>query len=386
VFFWGNYNVLATLDDPTDGLASLFGPFYHYDLLAPLAIFAAAGLVGAWRAVAAWEPDGERAADRPRPAALLRAIAGADAPLSGRQLRAIGLAAVLLVALAGGATSAALVGPPMDRNAEFTERYEAAYEPFEDGPPDDAVVLVPTPYGDWLNHPFQQLRNDGGLDRSVVYALDRYPASDRAVLERYPERDYYRYTYRGEWQPGGEPVAAALQPVEVRRGERLAGAARLGVPERVSHASVRLEANGETRTVPVRDLGEEIGVNWTLTPASVALAGVTGATVTADGSGTAANGTGLPANGSGAPIPIDEADEVALQVRLVAVDGSTMTYRQEVTLWRDDGEVAAIWPPERTVCTLVDDCDYEGTYLPDDPEAYPAGTSFQVSLRAVSGE
>ncbi|MGM0448795.1 MAG: ArnT family glycosyltransferase, partial [Methanobacteriota archaeon] len=39
LFFWGTHNALATLSDPTDGLAALFGPFYHFDLLVPLSVF-----------------------------------------------------------------------------------------------------------------------------------------------------------------------------------------------------------------------------------------------------------------------------------------------------------------------------------------------------------
>ncbi|MDZ7731489.1 MAG: hypothetical protein U5K37_12125 [Natrialbaceae archaeon] len=45
LFFWGNVNVLGTIDDPTNGMVAQFGPFYHFDLLVPFAIFGAYGLV-----------------------------------------------------------------------------------------------------------------------------------------------------------------------------------------------------------------------------------------------------------------------------------------------------------------------------------------------------
>jgi len=51
-------------------------------------------------------------------------------------------------------------------------KYEAAYEPIESASFDDDLVFVPTPYGEWLQHPFQSLRNDpgwgGGRTRSTA--------------------------------------------------------------------------------------------------------------------------------------------------------------------------------------------------------------------------
>ncbi|MFC7043247.1 ArnT family glycosyltransferase [Halonotius sp. GCM10025705] len=47
--FWGTHNMLAELDNPANGLVSHFGPFYYFDLLVPLSIFAALGLVVGWR-------------------------------------------------------------------------------------------------------------------------------------------------------------------------------------------------------------------------------------------------------------------------------------------------------------------------------------------------
>mgnify|MGYP006896979108 CR=1 FL=1 len=96
------------------------------------------------------------------------------------------------------------------------------------------------------------------------------------------------------------------------------------------------------------------------------------------------DGTPVGGNGSGASeqLPIEDYDVVAVQVRLVATEGSTLTYRQEADLRRTGSEVSVIWPPERTVCTLVDDCGTEGTYLPDHPEVHGPGVSFDTELVA----
>jgi len=363
VAFWGNYNVLGAFADPTDGLIGLFGPFYHFDLLAPLSIFAAAGLVGAWRAVTDWTSD--------RDATGSSGIGVAEAaPASPRQLRALGLAVVLLVALGGVGTSAALLDRPVDRHAEHTDYYQGAVEPVEDRDLDDAVVFVPTPYGDWLNHPFQTLRNDGGLDRSTVYALDRGPESDVRVLDAYPDREYHRFTYHGEWAPGGEPVDPRLTPLEVRRGNSLSGTTAVGVPDGVSHATVRLttDEGEETVSYDVTAPEDELAVAWEASPSTARLA-VPNAT----------NGSGV----DDASVPLAAEDEVIVSVRLVATDGSSLTYRQETTVWETTrGNVAALWPSERTVCTLVDRCGLEGTYLPDQPGAYPEGTAFEIELES----
>ena len=359
VAFWGNHNILADFDDPTDGLLGLFGPFYHFDLLVPLSIFAAAGLVGAWRWVRAWEPDpNSEGAATSGFADRLTAIA------SPRALRAVALAALLLLAAVGGAASATLVQGPVDRHQERTNYLEPAYEPFEDRSFDDALVFVPNPWGDWLNHPFQPLRNDGQLDGDVVYAMDRHTASDFAVLEAFPERTPYRYTYRGEWNPGDEPVTARIQRLEVRTAESFDGSMTVGVPARIDHATVRIETDDdEYATYRIDDPNDSISVGWTLDAGGARLE--------------------RPDGTASEQLPIEAYDEVALQVRLAAADGSTLTYRQEVDVRRSGTDVAAIWPPERTVCTLVDDCGTEGTYLPDHPEAHGPGVSFETRLEAA---
>ncbi|WP_254765938.1 glycosyltransferase family 39 protein [Salinilacihabitans rarus] len=335
--FWGNYNVLATLSDPTDGLVAQFGPFYHFDLLAPLSIFAALALVTGWRTL----PD--RLAARTSPGAARR----------------VAIAALVASALVLGGANAAAVAAPLERNAAHTERFEAAYEPFEETDLDDALVFLPTPYGPWQNHPFQPLRNDPDLDGEVVYALDRGPAGDFAVLDAYPDRTVYRYAYRGEWTPNPhDRVVPTLEPLAVREGASLAGETTVAVPDRVSRATVRLETDAGYATYGIDDPGETVAVDWALEPGEARLE-------TPDGAAA------VPANGT---------DEVALSVTVVQPDGSSATYRQVATVRTTDDGVEAVWPPERTVCTLVTACGSEGTYLPDDPEANPAWAEFETRL------
>jgi hypothetical protein len=338
VLFWGNYNLLATISDPTDGLVSQFGPFYHFDLLVPLSVFGALGLVGGWRYAR------EHLLDRQFSPATARTVA---------------LAVFLVSLLVVASVSAALVVTPLERNAAHADKYETAYEPIETADFDDAVVFLPTPYGDWQNHPFQYLRNDPGFDGPVVYALDRGPAENVAVIDAYPDRTYYRYSYRGEWTPDADrQVRPKLEALSVRQSERVTGETVVGVPDRVQRARVRLESGaGEHVDYTVETPGDEVTVEWSMD--------VHGATL-AEADDT---------------VQVNDTDVVVLTVTLVQSDGGTLTYRQEVTVRTTADGVTVLWPPERSVCLLSTDCGTEGTYLPDHPDVHRDGVVFETRLR-----
>ena len=346
LLFWGNYNILATPGDPTDGLLGRFGPFYHFDLLAPLAVFGAAGTLALWRA---------------RGGLLTRT----DARLLGRSARLgrVLLAGALVAVLLG--TSAALVAGPVERNAAHTATYEDAYQPFEERAFENAVVFLPTPYGDWLNHPFQALRNEPGFDGDVVYAMERDPAGDFAVVDAYPDRSYYRYTYRGEWtaDPDDREVSPLLEHRALRSGPRLAGETTVGVPDRVHHARVRVETGAGRVTHSVTDPGGELRLSWAVDSAGAHLGAVGGKRVD----------TG---------VPVESVDEVVVLVRLTGSAGETLTYRQSTPVRTVKSGVEALWPPGRSVCALVDDCGREGTYLPDRPQY--EGVAFETLLSQVN--
>jgi hypothetical protein len=338
LFFWGNYNVLATLSDPTDGLVSQFGPFYHFDLLVPTAVFAALAVVTGWRRIAP----------------VFGARLGGDAT----RVALVGVVATVLVL---GAISAALVATPIERNAAHTEKYEQAYEPIESATFENDLVFIPTPYGDWQNHPFQILRNDPGFDGPVVYALDREPDDDFRVIDAYSDRDRYRYTYRGEWTANPDQhVRPKLEPLSVRRGETLAAEAEVGVPDGVTHAQVRLLTDGDDRVgYNIPDPGETIGVSWLL------------------------DADGATLEGASDSVSLAETDTAVLRITLVQPDGSTLTYRQEATVRTTGDTVEVVWPPERTVCPLTTDCGRDGTYLPDRPEIQFDGVFFDVRIESA---
>ena len=319
LYFWGNANLLATPTDPTDGLVASFGPFYHFDVLLPLSVFGG-------HAVA-------------RAVETLRDREG----LTARQRRAVALAAVLVTAPVAGAAAAATLGPAVERNAAYTEGYEQAYEPFEPRPPENAVVLLPTPYGPWLNHPFQYLRNDPGYDGRTVYAMDRDAATTWAVLDAFEGRTPYRYRYRGEWTPDpAETVDPTLRSAErVRTGE-LDATTTVGAPAGATSATVVLEADGDAARTSRAVDGGSVAVDWRLT-----------------GEELAAAGEGIPVNGPA---------EASLSVVVVGRQGGTVVYEFELLVRPDGDGVEVLWPPEPRVCLASTDCD--DAYVPGGD--YPA--------------
>nr|WP_233127183.1 glycosyltransferase family 39 protein [Halorubrum sp. SD612] len=365
LYFWGTHNALADLSDPTDGLASLFGPFYHFDLLVPLSVFGGLGVAVGWRALAAARDRAER-----------RGVS----PLVARVALAVVVASAVAVA---GVAAVDAAADPIERNAAVDEKHEMAYAPIDEATFEDALVFVPTPYGEWQNHPFQYLRNGPGLDGEVVYALDRDPEEDFAVLDAYPNRTPYRYGYHGVW--GANPdagVVPKLEPLDRRSGDRIDAETTVGVPDRVARARVRVDprrgapGGPDRASYTVSDPGDSLAVDWAVTPDGARLPGA------------AAAGDGTRETES-APVPFDpDGDVLAVTVTLVDPAGATYTYRQEVTVRVTEGDgagaerVEAVWPPERSTCRLVTECGNEGTYLPDEPGTHPEWVVFETDAEA----
>ena len=358
LYFWGTHNALADLSDPTDGLASLFGPFYHFDLLVPLAVFGGLGVAVGWRGLVAAR---ERLAARGVSPAVTR----------------VALAVVVVIAVAvAGVAAVDAASEPIDRNAAVGEKLEAAYAPIDETTFENGLVFVPTPYGEWQNHPFQYLRNEPGLDGDVVYALERDPVENFAVLDAYPDRTLYRYAYHGVWGVSPEAhVVPKLEALDRRSGSTIDAETTVGVPDRVVRAQVRVDPRRGAPGGPdhvsytVSDPGESLAVDWAVTPSGARLPGAERA---ADGDASE-------------PVPFDpDGDVIAVTVTLVDPEGATYTYRQEVTVRvTDDGErVEAVWPPERSTCRLVTECGNEGTYLPDEPDTHPEWVVFETDAEA----
>jgi hypothetical protein len=333
VAFWGNYNVLGDLDAAGDGLIAYLGPYYHYDLLVPTAVFAAAACVAG--------------ADRLRPAVegWVRRHTGGD---DGRA-RAVGLAVVLAVAAAGGGVAADAAADPLARNAAVSDELDAGYEPLTApggdrlAPPTDAVVFLPTPYGPWLNHPFQRLRNPPDYEGSTVYALG--DTDELAVAGAFPERDLHRYVHAGAWNPtDGEPVRADVVPVRRIAGERVVVTATLDRPAGARETTVRATTDAGSGYL-VADGDEPLRLTATV----------------ADGRVTVAGPTGDPAT-----VAVGDRDEVVLEAFVATGPASGFSYRVVFPVARDGDGLRALSPTVRR-CPVPTRC--LPVWLADEPSA-----------------
>ena len=339
-YFWGTHNGLR------NGLIDLLGPFYHFDVLVPIAVFSAAGAVG-----------------------VVRGLAAALGEHTTR--RRARLAVVILLVVAApvvGAAERNAIEAPYDANDRRTGNLEATYEPFADRSFDDAVVFTPDPYGDWQAHPFQYLRSGGGFDGDVVYATDGGPERDLEVVAA-TNRTPYRFTYRGTWTGAATPVTPDLQRLRVLDGETVRARTTVGVPQSAASVSVRVETpEGFARySVPAeaRENGT-VTVGWTIGPDTA----------------TATN-LAFDAGPEGASVPLaDGGAEVDLAVTFVGSGGASVTYRQEATVEHTDGGVAVVWPPESRVCRLTPECGYDGTWVGQDGD-YVDGVSVETEARVA---
>ncbi|MFB6167233.1 MAG: ArnT family glycosyltransferase [Haloferacaceae archaeon] len=266
VYFWGNVNILGSVDRAGDGLVSALGPYYHFDLLLPTAAFAAAGVCWSSRL-------------------LYRTV---DGRLDRRLARTAFV--VVLVAGAGvaGAVTADNLDERIDENMQATNTYEDVYEPFEGGPPKRSLVLLPDPYGDWLNHPFQPLRNDPGFDGRAVYAVGDRPFE---TVEEFPDRRAYRYVYRGGWAPyAGSPEDARLQRVREVSGSRVRLDTTVGVPGRAVGVTARIATDEGSAYYVASNASDSLDLTLTVADGEVSAAGefdpVDDRTVAVDGRAT----------------------------------------------------------------------------------------------------
>ncbi len=317
IAFWGNLNILGEMTDPTDGLVHLYGTLYHFDLLLPASVFAAAGLVRAYEGVC---------------------------EASSRIDRRTAVAFALVVALVFAGVGASNTAAKVDENLELTESYEAAYAPFEENET-EGVVFLPTPYGDWLNHPFQYLRNDPGLNGTTVYATDG-GGENFDVVEEYPERDLYRYAYRGEWAPheGGE-VEPVLERLRVVEGESVGFETEFEVPADADSVVAVLHSKTETTYTEVKGDGGDAAVRWRMNRTTASFA-------------------------DGGTVDIGDRGEVVLELT-VTQRYDSFRYRQEVSYETDeggsdgDGGVRVISPPYTELCYSYGLCGGEAAYTGD---------------------
>lgn len=337
LYFWGNFNVLGDLDVAGDGLIAALGPYYHFDLLVPTAAFAAVAALAAFDA-----------------------IRDALEERLDRRTAVAGLTAVTLVStLVLGGLTVSQAAVPVERNADVTDTYERAYAAFEPEPPAEAAVLMPTPYGPWLNHPFQALRNDPGYDGRTVYAMDDRPF---AIADAFPDRDLYRFGYRGVWDPlGGSPEAGRLQRVHERSGETVTLNASVGLPERLRSATVSVETDAGTTHYVARETDDVLQFGLAIDDGTVRVAGP------------------LELAG-GDPPAIDGREDVGVTV--FADDGvGGFEYRLSVPVEAGDGNVRAL-TPRTEYCLDARACGGAATYVPSDS---PADIFVRTELQATNG-
>ncbi|ELZ34516.1 hypothetical protein C474_02386 [Halogeometricum pallidum JCM 14848] len=353
VAFWGNYNVLGALEDGSDGLVHYLGPYYHYDLIVPTAVFAALALVVV--------------ADRFRRGVAVRA-ANRDGVDVGRA-RALATLTLVVCAAVGGALAVSAVDEVTDRDAAVTAEYRAAYAPFADGDSPsvasvpspasasgDAVVFLPTPYGPWLNHPFQTLRNDADYDDGAVYALG--DTRELAVAAAFPDRDLRRYVYAGSWAPTDDStVRAAVVPVSRVSGERVVLDASFGLPEGAESATVRVHADGGSAYLVADDAEGPVSLSAAAAPGRLTVSGPGLEPASGSGGDDGENGN------ASVVLPLADADEVAVEVFVETGPASGFGYEVVFPVERtDDGGVRALSPtvercpvPTRCVPRAVDD-------------------------------
>jgi len=315
--FWGTLNTLGELDRAGDGLIHFLGPYYHVDLLVPTVAFAAVGLRAGWRSV--------------------RSLDGRSR-ISARHVTVV----LVVVATAFAGAGVGMAAGPLADNQAVTERYEQAYSPFEDQTvDDDSLVFLPTPYGDWLNHPFQPLRNDPGYDDGPVYALAE---RQFAVVDAVPHRSLYRYTYHGPWAPtAGQRVEPRLQRVEHVSGERVRLDAALGLPRFAESVSFRLASEN----------GSEYAVVSAADRQSLAT------TVRVNATTATLGGDGIEPT----TVPIAGRERLLVTAFVDYGTGAGFTYRFEVPLSTDGGTVRAL-SPYVEVCRDGRLCDGEAAYVP----------------------
>jgi hypothetical protein len=367
VYFWGNLNLLAGIYDPTDGFLALYGPFYHFDLLLPLSAFGAFGLLVS----IGW----------------LRRSLGDRLP--AREARAVVLALLLVTVPIGAVAQANALDTPLSKHMNNTDQFERAYDPIENREFEDALVFLPSVYGDWLNHPFQYLRNDPSLRGEVVYALSRSPGADFSVIEAYENRTLFRYTYRGVWGTwNDQPVKPRLQRLRVRNGSRHRITTTLGVPPRSTVATVRIEAGipprKEVAQYTVRNdrldrlttgnaspetTNGSLRTEWVIGPERARIATTGGLRVTSE------NET----------VPIDRSQPVSIEVTFLQPGGGTVTYHYELSVSAEGDRVRVIWPPRVEVCRLTADCGFAETYLPGVGE-YAEGVSVETAIETIESE
>jgi len=360
LYFWGTYNILGDLDRAGDGLINSLGPYYHFDLLVPFAIFAAVGALAVL--------DGVRSAV----GRVAESRAGTLRRVEPAHVAHVAVAAVAVVGLVTlGGTAMGDLDHRLDENREITETYETAYDPFDGGPPANSLVYLPTPYGDWLAHPFQALVNDPDYDGRAVYALDERPFE---VADAFPDRRFYRYAFRGVWAPyEGSPDGARLQRVRDVSGDSVTLETTVGIPNGAQSVTARVATDdGSLYRVPANRSGS---ASFAVTVRSDSVvwrpASDDGARANRTDDGAGANATER--------LALDRDEDVLLEVFVDTGAGTGFSYRLDLLVDPTDERVRALTPRVER-CRGARGCGGAAAYVPD---LSPDGVFVRTNLTAT---
>jgi hypothetical protein len=348
VAFWGNFNILGALTVQDDGLIHSLGPYYHYDMVVPAAVFGAVAAV--------WGADwlGSAVAERAPEVVTARRVA---------------VTALVVAAGMGGPAAVAAAERPLEHNAGISEELGAAYEPFEeagglsmgnaalggDQTEEQTLTFLTPVYGPWLNHPFQAVRNDPDFDGSSLYALGDYDELDVAAAN--PDHELRRYVMRGAWNPvDGEAVTAELRPVERVSGESVRLDAAVGIPESAESVSIRAGGDGGQTYAAANDSAGTLRLTLAVNETAATL----------DGAGVR-EGT----------FDVEDRDELRVTVFVSTGPGSGFSYQLVFPVDTGGDEVRTL-SPTRERCPVPDRC------VPAGLGPSPPGQFANTTVEAVS--
>jgi len=335
LYFWGTLNMIGDVEEIGDGLIAYLGPYYHYDLLVPASIFAGLALRTG--------------------AAQLRSLL--TTRLSRRRALAVGVAVLAVTSGVGGVAAVQTAEDQIEVNQGITTHYEAAYGPFEETSFENALVFLPDPYGPWLNHPFQPLRNDPNYDGDAVYALEESPFE---VVEAFPDRVLYRYSFRGGWAPvAGDPVTPRLQRIEAVEGSTARLETTAGIPQYAQLVSIRVETDAGDNSTTVTDLDGELVVTLDVEDDRATLDG--------------------PTIDEPITVPIDGRDTI--RTRLVVDYGTGAGFNYGIALPVEPrGDDVAVLSPRLELCEYPRRCGGAATYVPEETRpGQSLNTTLEVS-------
>lgn len=374
IYFWGTLNVLGSIANPGDGFMASFGSFYHFDLVLPLSVFGGAGVLWLGRTI--------------------RSVVSVR--LSTRGVRAVMIALLVVSAPILASAEYDRMDTSLGKNMVRNDNQAALSAPLENQDLDNALVLFPIPYGPWLSHPFQWIRNGGSLEHGdVLYAQNLGPKTDFALLDSYSSRTPYRFTYKGTW-PG--EVTPHLQPLSIRNGTShqfttTTGAVGRPLTVRLSVGNeriIRFPTGGPVQNETNRTGTEPFDVRWAVNGTHVRLESINGTPVGNTSTNTSdtrprepLSGHAIAPSSDGAPsntIAIDGPSFIQLSVTFMKSDGSTVTYRYAQGVDANNKTTRLLWPGSPKVCHGSLNCGHEGMYIPEGN--YPDGIFTNTTVRS----